>query len=169
MIGILDVHYSDRFAAGAMVLAADFDSSVPLGTVVDVSVCTAPYKSGEFYRRELPVLTRLLRAHVPGLSCVIVDCYVDLGTDGPGLGQRLYDLFDGKLMVIGVAKKLYRTADPVRVRRKNEGRPTKPLFVTSAGLAVDLAAYFVAHMHGPYRVPTIIKHADMLCRRILPA
>jgi deoxyribonuclease V len=40
----------------------------------------------------------------------------------------------------------------------------RPLYVTAAGVGVDQAAAWVRSMHGPHRLPTLLKRVDRLCR-----
>lgn len=91
----------------------------------------------------------------------LVDGYVWLGENHPGLGAHLHQTLGGKLPVVGVAKNQYKEAPGVEVLR---GGSTRPLFVTSVGIDVSLAAECVRTMHGPHRLPTMIKLVDHLCR-----
>ena len=44
------------------------------------------------------------------------------------------------------------------------GESATPLFITAAGIAAETAAAHVVAMHGPFRIPTLIKRADTLAR-----
>ena len=44
------------------------------------------------------------------------------------------------------------------------GDSSRPLFVTAAGMNPHGAAELVRGMHGPHRVPTLLKRADQLAR-----
>jgi deoxyribonuclease V len=44
------------------------------------------------------------------------------------------------------------------------GRSTKPLFVSVVGWGLDDAVVAVAGMHGPYRIPTLLRLADRIAR-----
>ena len=62
----------------------------------------APYRPGEFFRRELPPLRAVIPAD-PALALIVVDGYVDLDPDGrPGLGAHVHEEFG--VPVVGVAK-----------------------------------------------------------------
>jgi deoxyribonuclease V len=55
----------------------------------------------------------------------------------------------------------FRNADALPVLR---GRSTRPLFVSSVGIEVSHAARCIVTMHGPYRIPTLLKKAhDLAC------
>jgi deoxyribonuclease V len=124
----------------------------------------ADYRPGEFYRRELPGLLAVL-AEGPPPDIGIVDGYVWLGRSAgagrPGLGAYLYEALGGRVPVVGVAKTRFASAEAVPVVR---GVGRSPLWVTVAGIDPAAAARHVAAMHGPYRVPTLLKRADHLAR-----
>jgi deoxyinosine 3'endonuclease (endonuclease V) len=82
----------------------------------------APYRPGEFYRRELPPL-RAVMGGMAGLGLLMVDGYADLDPDGrPRLGARAHVEFG--IPVIGVAKTRFRSAThAVAVLRGNSTRP----------------------------------------------
>jgi deoxyribonuclease V len=119
----------------------------------------AEYEPGAFYRRELPCLLGVL-ARGPRPDIVVVDGYVWLGGDRPGLGAHLHAAIGG--VVVGVAKTRYAPAtDAIAICR---GRSRSPLFVSAAGMSAEDAASHVAQMYGPYRVPALLKQVDALAR-----
>lgn len=124
----------------------------------------AEYRPGEFFRRELPGLLAVL-ANGPPADAVLIDGYVWLGPDRPGLGAHLFDALGGRVPVVGVAKTRFVSADAVPVCR---GESRSPLYVSAAGFDPADAAALVAGMHGPYRVPTLLKRADRLARTADP-
>lgn len=117
-----------------------------------------PYQPGAFYTRELPYVLAAL-ARMPALELVIVDAYVWLGADHPGLGKYVADA--AGVPVIGLAKTRYAGAPAVELVR---GDSASPLYVTAIGLAAEVAAAHVRAMHGPFRIPTLIKRADTIAR-----
>jgi deoxyribonuclease V len=84
-----DVQYlSDDGARAALVLAdtATFTHITAETTVLVPDV--APYRPGEFFRRELPPLRAALENLLSDVELLIVDGYVDLNPSGkPGLGH----------------------------------------------------------------------------------
>ncbi len=119
----------------------------------------APYEPGQFYRRELPCLLRVLELG-PRARIVVVDGYVWLAHGAPGLGARLHEAIGG--IVVGVSKTRFAGAtDAVEVRR---GRSRRPLLVSAIGMPAAQAAALVEHMHGPDRVPTLLGRVDALAR-----
>ncbi|MCA9553099.1 MAG: endonuclease V [Myxococcales bacterium] len=122
----------------------------------------APYQPGQFYRRELPYLLNVLGLLSAPPDTVIIDGYVWLADDAPGLGAHLFEALQGGARVVGVAKRPFRGAtNAVPVLR---GGSQVPLYVTAAGMPVDEAARGVAAMHGAHRLPTLLKRVDRLCR-----
>lgn len=123
----------------------------------------ADYVPGAFYRRELPCLMDVL-ARGPKADVVVVDGYVWLADGAPGLGARLNEALGGT--VVGVAKTRFAGASgAVDVCR---GSSRVPLYVSAVGMPVEEAAANVAAMHGPYRVPTLLKRVDILARNARP-
>lgn len=168
MIFCVDVDYQTGVATTAIVGFLDWTDARPASEAVYRSLAeAAPYEPGQFYKRELPrILDALQRVQAP-LSTVIVDGYVWLGPERPGLGARLHAALGARVAVVGVAKgSFYGATDAVPVTR---GESRQPLFVTAAGMDVQAAAAHVRQMHGAYRLPTLLKHVDRLARgRVVP-
>ncbi len=118
----------------------------------------APYEPGQFAKRELPYLQAVL-ARMPALDAILVDAYVWLGPDRPGLGKVLHDACG--IPVIGVAKTRF---DGAVAREVVRGDSARPLYVTAAGYDEQLAATRIKAMHGEFRLPTLIKRVDALAR-----
>ncbi|MCL2714231.1 MAG: hypothetical protein FWD68_06490 [Alphaproteobacteria bacterium] len=98
------------------------------------------------------------------VGVIVVDGYVWLAKDRPGLGAHLYNRLAGRVPVVGVAKTAFRGNDcAIQVTR---GFSTHPLYVTSIGIDPAVAAASVAAMAGPHRLPTILKRVDQLARGI---
>ena len=121
----------------------------------------AEYAPGQFYLRELPCLLAVIDRLDALPRTIVVDGYVFLGPERPGLGAHLYDALAGNVPVVGVAKRPFRDAFAVPVRR---GESARPLYVTAIGLAVGEAAAHVRAMHGEHRIPTLLRRVDALSR-----
>lgn len=161
LIACTDVHYSQRGCTAACVVFDSWKATSPLETVVRTFDVAAAYAAGEFYRRELPPILGVLRELPRQPEVVIVDGYVWLGENRPGLGAHLYDALGQHSSVIGVAKSSFRDAPAIALLR---GASKTPLYVTSAGMPPDEAAQHVGRMSGAFRIPTLIKLADQLSR-----
>lgn len=161
MIACVDVHYVGTCAYAAVVTFADWSAAAALEEKVVRRDDIQPYVPGEFYRRELPCLLAVLQA-IPPFQIVVIDGYVWLGDSKPGLGAHLHRALGGGVAVIGVAKTKYAGAGPAYEILR--GTSQRPLYVTAAGMSTDAAAEHVRSMHGEYRVPTLLRRVDFLCR-----
>lgn len=94
---------------------------------------------------------------------LLIDGYCDLSADGePGLGARLFEQLPYSPIIVGVAKNRFK--DTRHAEEVYRGDSSRPLFVTSIGIAKEEAAEKVAAMHGKYRMPTMLKAVDSLAR-----
>jgi deoxyinosine 3'endonuclease (endonuclease V) len=75
----------------------------------------------------------------------------------------LYRALDETVPVIGVAKNRFKTPNSLSVEVLR-GESKKPLFVTAEGVEAVEVALLVQQMHGEFRIPDMLKRADMLCR-----
>lgn len=164
MIAALDVCYGSTGAVAACILFHAFTDETPAEVLLSTIERVEEYEPGAFYRRELPCLLAVLSLVKAPLEAVVIDGYVWLSRDRrPGLGARLHDALGGAIPVIGVAKTGFAGSDfAVPVLR---GASSKPLFVTAVGADPGLVAEWIRGMHGEYRVPTLLKRVDQVCRR----
>ena len=152
----VDVQYGET-AKIAGVVFARWDAQTPVATYVTELQDVEPYVPGEFYRRELPCIKHLLTQVKEPISCLIVDGHCWLESNHPGLGEIAHRELG--LPVIGIAKTIFKNGIAVPVVR---GSSTKPLYVSTSGCTIDPQA--VQAMHGPYRIPTLLKLVDRLAR-----
>jgi len=159
----VDVAYQSAKAVVAGVLFRDWGDESGEAVFISELQEVPDYVSGAFYQRELPCILKLLKDHQLDPGCIVVDGYVYLdGVARAGLGKYLYDALQARVSVIGVAKKPFKGI-PSQCELFR-GCSTKPLFITAAGLDLTQAKYCIANMHGPYRLPTLLKEVDRLCR-----
>jgi len=163
MIACVDTQYFDDHAATGVVLFERWtDSQAAKAFRHKLAGPPAEYVPGEFYRRELPCIMAALEPELHQIETIVVDGYVHLGIDQPGLGLKLFQELEEYKPVVGVAKKAFHSANlAVSITR---GESQMPLFVTAAGMAADQAARQIQNMHGPYRIPTLLKLADSIAR-----
>lgn len=164
MILAVDVHYRGSGADVAGLLFRDWSDARALTQHQKHIPEVVAYEPGAFYKRELPCLLALIDA-LPALpGCVVIDGYVHLGADRrPGLGWHLWEALQHQVAVIGVAKTAFHeTSDEARLWRGISA--TRPLYVSSVGISLAEARAAIAGMHGPYRLPTLLKAVDGLCR-----
>jgi deoxyribonuclease V len=162
VIACVDVGYDDPRATAACVLSAAWTDAAPQAELTVAIDLVAPYQPGEFFRRELPCLERVLDRVGAPLEAIVIDGFVWLARDRPGLGAHLYEARGRGSAVIGVAKNAYRGNDVAVPVVRGAGK--KPLYVTAAGIDVEVAAAHVRAMHGEHRIPTLLAAVDRLSR-----
>lgn len=162
MIACLDVHYTGSLAHAAMVVFQRWDDEHPISRLGAVSTVEGEYVPGEFYKRELGPLLKVLSMNPQNIETLIIDGYCMLSEDGrPGLGAHLYSALDRRQRIIGVAKTHFKSAPAVKVLR---GTSARPLYVTALGMPVQEAADAIVRMHGSFRLPTLLRAVDALAR-----
>ncbi|MEO1083483.1 MAG: endonuclease V [Acidobacteriota bacterium] len=177
MIAALDVGYFDGAAAGDNGAPTDGDAAFAVAAAVvfkdwtdpaptaETRVRVAPvasYEPGSFYKRELPCLLRVLDALTTPPRTIVVDGHAWLSDGVPGLGAHLHRALDGRAAVVGVAKGSFRgSPDAAPVLR---GQSRQALYVTAVGLDISDAVGALQAMHGPFRIPTLLKRVDALSR-----
>lgn len=164
MIACLDVDYRDDHAAVACVLFENWTDELESRQIIQRIDEVAPYVSGEFYKRELPCLLAVLTPIHQEITYIIIDGYVHLSETKKGLGGYLYDALQQQIPVIGVAKTRFHEAPSIEVKR---GESQNALHVTAAGVDVATAGEYIRQMHGEFRLPTLLKKTDRLCRDAL--
>jgi deoxyribonuclease V len=163
VIAAVDVHYTENQAVAACVTFRGWTAEEVHQEYVEHIKTVQSYEPGNFYKRELPCLVQVLERLPASPSAVIVDGYVWLGCQGtPGLGAHLHLALGAKIPVIGVAKNLYK--EPVTAEVVFRGGSKRPLYVTAVGIDRKVAAKHIQEMHGSYRIPTLLKRVDRLCR-----
>ncbi|WP_300366702.1 endonuclease V [Hydrogenimonas sp.] len=168
MILAVDVCYKNGQACAAGAVFESFGDDTATASYRSVSPILSPYVSGSFYRRELPPIVRLIEEHGLQPDILIIDGYVFLDGDSkPGLGSYLYDYFNGKTVLIGVAKKRFRELRDGYDLYRGESR--RPLFVTSRGIDPAKAKEAIASMAGCDRRPKLLKEVDRFARECCSA
>lgn len=167
-IACIDVGYTETESGGTSARAAcvvidDWTDAVPTAEHVIEIENVRDYEPGQFYLRELPCIQAALAKLEDQPEVVVVDGYVWLDEQNtPGLGAHLYEALCQEIPVIGVAKNPFKqTAHATRLYR---GGSTRPLFVTAVGIPRAEAADNIAAMHGPHRIPSILRRTDQLSR-----
>jgi deoxyribonuclease V len=162
MLACLDVDYRNDVTVAACLLFREWADATEAAYLVELGPPAEPYEPGQFFRRELPHLLKVLASVQEPLEALLIDGYVWLGEERPGLGVHLHEALGRRLPVIGVAKTAFHSSHlAVPVLR---GQSQRPLFVTAIGMDSHAAAQCIQRMHGDSRLPTLLKRVDRLCR-----
>ena len=164
VIACTDVHYTNTRAIAACILFHDWSDAHPDLAITERVDNPAPYEPGRFYLRELPALLSVIsKLTVRRPEVIIIDGYVWLGDwDHPGLGAHLHQALGETAAVIGVAKNPFRPGPAIQPVKR--GASVRPLYVSAAGMDLSEAAAWIVELHGEFRVPTLLKRVDRLCR-----
>jgi deoxyribonuclease V len=167
MIVVIDVHYRENEAKVVCLEIDNWIDNISSKTHIVYKYDVADYESGAFYKRELPCIINIMEfVDLEMVECIVVDSYVYLDDDGKkGLGYYVYEHFEGKIPVIGVAKTSFHN-NTKNVRPILRGSSLSPLYVSSIGIDLDVAAQHVVSMAGEFRMPTLLKLLDTLTKEV---
>lgn len=167
MILAVDTHYSNICATTAGVTFASIEDVSPVSEYVVTSPGPpSPYVPGQFYKRELPEILRVMDKLPAPPSLILIDGYCTLDELGAqGLGAHLHSELGKEIDIIGVAKTAFKgSAHATEVLR---GKSKTPLYITACGrISQASAADLITRMHGLHRIPHLLKRVDQLCRGI---
>jgi deoxyribonuclease V len=165
MILSVDVDYRDKGAFIAGITFNNWQDENESGIFKSMLKNIEDYAPGQFYRRELPCILKLIEEHGITPQTIVIDGFVYLdGNYKAGLGKHLYEALNRKVNVVGVAKRPFKGIPPECVLLR--GKSKKPLYITSAGMPLEVAKASIKSMHGKYRVPALLKKTDQICRQI---
>ena len=163
MILAVDVQYSNNNAVAGGVVFEHWQDERPQKEFISLIKGVEGYKPGKFFKRELPCILKLIAEYQLRPGCIVIDGFVFLdGISEAGLGKYLYDALEGNVIVIGVAKNRYKNIDSKYEIYRGISR--KPLYVTVIGIDIEQAKRNILAMHGKFRLPTMIKRVDQMCR-----
>ncbi len=169
MILVVDVQYApqDEWARVGVVLFEGWDALEAVTDFVTMIGEVLPYESGAFFKRELPCIVPAINhaLSLHPIETIVIDGFIDLGSNKPGLGRYLHDQLGKKIDIVGVAKNCYKGAPATAITRGQSGNP---LWISSTA-DHSKAAEHVADMAGDSRIPFLLKRADSLARAIVPA
>jgi deoxyribonuclease V len=158
----LDVHYKPNRARAAAIAFDQWQAVAPTEHHAVIVNNIAPYIPGQFYKRELPCLLAAIAALSRQPDFLLIDGYVTLDAHNrPGLGAHLFAHFHNAIPVIGIAKTQFQSAPAFPITR---GSSQSPLYITTAGIDAQTTANHIQQMHGPHRLPTLLKLTDHLAR-----
>ncbi|MEJ6660753.1 MAG: endonuclease V [Bacteroidia bacterium] len=159
----IDIYYYKNYAKCVGVLFL-WEDDVPTQVIEAIVDGVADYVPGEFYKRELPcVLAVIDQVRKYKIDYIILDSHVQLGEGKKGLGEYVYEAFEKKYPIIGVAKSSF-SGNEEYVREVRRGDSQNPLYVSAVGCDLEEAEESILNMHGKYRIPTMLKEVDRLGR-----
>jgi len=164
MVLAIDVHYKDTYAKVVGVLF-QWEDSVPVEVITTTINTVDDYIPGEFYKRELPCILKLLeQVTLKELEAIIVDGHVYVDNENSyGLGGYLYEALDEKVPVIGVAKNRFAKANKTYAE-VYRGTSRKPLCVSTINYKQEKAIKLIENMNGVYRMPTLLQLMDSITK-----
>lgn len=126
---------------------------------------SAEYISGEFYKRELPCILKILENFdLNMINFIVIDGYVFLDDFGKfGLGGHLYESLNKAIPIIGVAKTNFAANKQNKVELFR-GKSKNPLYISSIGIDLLTAKENISKMFGEYRIPKLLKELDQLTK-----
>ena len=162
---VIDVGYNESKANAASLSFQNWDDSSPTDSKKILLENIADYEPGKFYLRELPcILESLNQYDLDKVDTIIIDGFVWLNSEKkPGLGAYLFEKLDGKIPIIGVAKRKFHGENSF-MKMIKRGESKNPLFITAEGIEVSKAAELIRNMDGEFRIPTLLKAVDQLSR-----
>ena len=159
MILAIDVHYKTDYAKCVGVLF-NWTDETPQRIITEKVFDVAPYEPGQFYKRELPCILKVLEhCNLYELKAIIVDGHVYTTPDTFGLGGHLWEALNQAVPVIGVAKSGF-AHNKSMVAELLRGDSLKPLHISAIGIDLNLVVEHVKTMHGEFRMPTILTIMD---------
>ncbi len=162
MLAAVDVHYLRSTASVGCVIFDDWQANTSISEHTLTLNTHEPYTPGQFYKRELPCILAIVEKLDTQIETIVIDGYVWLAPHQPGMGHHLFEALNSQVSVIGVAKKTFTANDAAKPIYRGESQ--RPLYVTASGIDPEMAADAIQSMHGTYRIPTLLKQVDALCR-----
>lgn len=162
----IDVHYRTTFAKAVSIEFEDWKAEQP--TLINEVILpeVSPYIPGQFYKRELPCILKVLElTNLSKVDTIIIDGYVTLDDKGkPGLGRYLYEHLQQSIPIIGIAKRPFKD-NAQYVKKIFRGESKQPLYITSIGVELTEVAKKIQEMSGKFRIPTLLKILDKETKR----
>lgn len=164
MILAFDTYYFDNKAKTVCISFENWSDEENYKVYTEIIESKEDYKSGEFYKRELPCILSLLnKIAIKNITTIIIDGFVFLDDyKRLGLGGHLYNQLND-IPIIGVAKTNFATLEKNK-RELFRGKSIKPLYITSIGIDIEKAKNLIKNMNGQNRIPTLLKKLDTLTK-----
>lgn len=164
MILALDVHYREEETKAVGVLF-HWKDSVPQDILIEYIDDVEVYIPGQFYKRELPCLMKIIeKIDIHKLEVIIVDGHIYVDNErNYGLGGKLYEILEKSIPIIGIAKTpFYNNKEMVTEIKR--GKSDNPLYISVIGMDISKACQKIVDMHGGFRIPKILKTLDQITK-----
>ena len=163
MLLAIDAYYKETKAQVVGVLF-NWEDENPKNILVETVERVEEYIPGEFYKRELPCLLKIVeKVNLSDLEAIIVDGHVYVDNEKYGLGGRVYEHLHCQVPVIGIAKSSFYANKDMTIEIYR-GKSKTPLYISSIGTDLNDVAEKIINMKGEYRMPTILKTLDNLTK-----
>ncbi len=164
----MDVAYEGPLALSVAVLTTTSDTQAIAGRYWAIQNDPQDYQPASFYKRELPCILNVLEKVEEPLEAIFIDAYTWLPDGRPGLGAHLFGRLDSSIPVIGIAKSEFCTKEKTGiVKEVLRGHSRRPLYVSCAGIELEMAVKLVKGLAGPFRIPFPVKSAHILAAKKL--
>jgi deoxyribonuclease V len=157
-----DVYYYENYAKAACIVFENSEEEKIISEYSEIIEGVKEYIPGQFYKRELPCILKLLEKVKEDIDLIITDSFVWLEEGKKGLGAYVYEALNAKTPIIGVAKTYFK--DSTNYLEVYRGKSNKPLYVSSVGVDLEYSAQLIKNLKGKYRFPDILKQVDQLSR-----
>ncbi len=165
MVLAIDVHYKENYSAKAVGMLFDWEDIYPKKVITEYIEVINEYVPGEFYKRELPCLLKIIeKINIDELEAIIIDGHIYVDNYGKfGLGGILWETLKKQISIVGIAKTSF-FSNKATVKECFRGKSKKPLFVSVIGSDIENTVGKVKLMKGEYRMPTILKELDVITK-----
>lgn len=166
MLLAIDVYYKKELARIVGVLF-NWQDLKPKEIIIENIDNVAEYIPGEFYKRELPCLLKLIKSiNLEELEAIIIDGNIYVDNDLKfGLGGILWETLNRKIPIIGIAKTSF-FSNKETVSEVYRGKSNKPLYVSTIDYPIENAIKNLIEMKGDYRIPSVLKELDTITKTI---
>lgn len=166
MVLALDVHYKDDGSAKSVGILFNWNDFQPKEILIEYINETDEYIPGEFYKRELPCLLKIIeKVDLADLKGIVIDGYIYINNEkGLGLGGHLWQTLNKQIPIIGVAKNFYH-GNAKTVQQIYRGESKKPLYISSVGIDLEQASDLIEQMQGEFRMPDLLKQLDVITKQ----
>jgi deoxyribonuclease V len=164
VVACFDVYYNENNARASCIVFEKHEEESIIAEYNEIVENISEYIPGQFYKRELPCILKIMEKLKEEIDFIIVDSFVWLNEGRRGLGAYLYKALNCKIPIIGVAKTFYK--DSTNYLEAYRGCSNKPLYVSSTGIDLNYAAEFIKSLDGDYRIPKVLKLVDQASRSI---